>query len=168
MPSEERRPNWKSRLYRTGAVIAIGASALTLSACHDKHNETENTRGTIVETRTALAKTAFVRCLNNTPYSIYGPGAEWSHELYGKYYEGKTNAVITITPESGGETLLLEQKLTSDIRPWKLAASPLTNMEILDDIDCSPTDLPGDPGEHTVTYIVEDNTKLLKHHGLIK
>ena len=155
-------------LRRSGAVVMIGALALPLAGCKKgSFGSDDYEPGTIEETRVVLADTAFVECLDDTPYSIHGSGADISDELYGKYQKGYTRPVVTITPEEGGKTLLLEQVINTLSRPERLMATSITDMGILEDIDCSPADIPLPEDKVYQKYNVKANTKALKDHHLI-
>lgn len=173
LPSNEKTTEWKklrseSLMLRSTGAVLVGALALSLTACEERDFGVDTYEsGTIEETRAKLGDSVLAQCLDETPYSINGSGAEWSKELFGQYHKGRTNAVIAITPETGGETLLLEQTLNVFSRPSGLFVSPLTNKSILEQIDCSPADLPGDKEDYVIKYKVEENTKKLKDHNLI-
>lgn len=156
------------KLRRAGAAVLIGAVAISLAGCKERGFEADTFEaGTIEETRAVLGDDVLALCLDGTLYDIDGKGAEWSEERFGEYHEGSTNAVIEITPEAGGETLLLEQTMSSLARPTSLIISPLTDQELLKEAGCDPADLPEPKEDYILIYNVEENSKKLKDHHII-
>lgn len=167
--SHEKNQDVVLAMRRAGAAVIAGTLALTLVGCKEGAvGSRDYEPGTIEETQERLADTVLVECIDGTAYDLDGKGAQISDEHFGKYRKGRTNLVVEITPESGGETLLLEQESNVFARPQELVISPLTNQDILKDVGCGPADLPGDKDDYVITYNVKKNTKALKDHGLIK
>lgn len=145
------------RRARTG--ILISSLALGLTGCKEDYH------GTIEETRDVLGDSTIAQCLNGGLYDLDGVGAKWSEEYFGQYYELNTNAIIEITPEVGGETLILEQTMNSGIRPEDLVMSPFTDEKLLKEAGCKPKKLK-EQGL-VADYKVKANTKELKEHGML-
>lgn len=141
------------------ASLLVGAFALGLTGCK------ENYYGTIEETRDVLGDSTIAQCLDEGPYDLDGDGAKWSEEHFGQYYELNTNAIIEITPEAGGETLILEQTMNSGIRPEELVISQFTDEELFKEAGCKPEKLK-EQGL-VAKYKVKSNTKELKEHGML-
>lgn len=151
------------------AAATAGVLVVTLAACEEGGFERSDYEpGTIEETRAKLSDTALVQCIDGTIYDLDGEGAKISKKRLGKYREGRTNSVVTIKPEAGGETLLLEQELNVFARPQELVISPLTNQDLLKQAGCDPADLPGDKDDYIIKYNVKANTEDLRRHGLIE
>ena len=145
-------------LRRINASVLVGVLAVGLAGCEKDYY------GTIEETRAELSDTAIAQCLDGGPYYLDGDGAKWDDEHFGKYYEANTNAIIEITPESGGETLILEQTMSSYFRPMDLVISPYTNEEVLKEAGCNPDTLK-EQG-YVAEYKIKANTKELKKHSM--
>lgn len=153
--SKKFRTEW---LRRINASLLVGAFALGLTGCKEDYY------GTIEETRDVLSGSTITQCLDGGLYDLDGDGAKWSEEHFGQYYELNTNAIIEITPEAGGETLILEQTMNSGIRPEDLVISPFTDEKLLKAAGCKPEKLK-EQGLFA-DYKVRANTKELKEHGM--